>query len=40
MAEAKTYPGPAAAVANSDDIFAQLIKEKYEGTVLHKLQLK
>jgi hypothetical protein len=31
---------PAVAAANSEDIFAQLIKEKYEGTVLHKLQLK
>jgi len=30
---------PAAAAASSDDIFAQMIKEKYEGTVLHKLRL-
>ena len=28
-----------AAAANSDDIFVQMINEKYEGTVLHKLQL-
>jgi hypothetical protein len=34
------YRPAAAEAATSDDIFAQLIKEKYEATVLHKLQLK
>jgi len=39
MAETKAIRRAAAAAASSDDIFAQMIKEKYEGTVLHKLRL-
>jgi len=34
------YRPAATTAANSEDIFAQLIKEKYEGTMLHKLRLK